>query len=62
MSKNDRYMVNHSNGWAVVKPNAERAGSVQGTQREAEKQAKEIVRDLGKRGPHSEPARALGRP
>lgn len=47
MPKNDRYVVKHEEGWAVKKPGAERASSVHGTQREAEKRAKEIVANLG---------------
>ncbi|MGH9890744.1 MAG: DUF2188 domain-containing protein [bacterium] len=47
MSKKDRYVVNHPDGWAVKKPDAERASGVFGTQREAERRAKEIVGNLG---------------
>jgi hypothetical protein len=47
MAKNDRYVVKHEDGWAVKKPGAERASSVQDTQREAERQAKETVSNLG---------------
>ncbi len=47
MSKNRRFVVNHPDGWAVKKPNAERASSVHSTQREAETRAKEIVENLG---------------
>lgn len=47
MSRKDRYVVNHPDGWAVKKPGAERASGVFGTQREAEQRAKEIVGNLG---------------
>lgn len=45
--KNDRHVVKHPDGWAVKKPNADRASDVKPTQREAEARAKEIVRNLG---------------
>jgi len=45
--KNDRYVVNHPDGWAVKKPHAERASGVYPTQREAEREAKQIVTNLG---------------
>ena len=47
MPRNERYVVNHPDGWAVKKPGADRASAVFGTQREAEKRAKKIVRNLG---------------
>ncbi|HLG38742.1 MAG TPA: DUF2188 domain-containing protein [Chitinophagaceae bacterium] len=47
MSKNDRYVVKHPDGWAVKKPGAERSSDVLDTQREAEQRAKEIVGNLG---------------
>ena len=47
MRKNDRYVVKHEEGWAVKRPGADRASSVHDTQREAERQAKEIVGNLG---------------
>lgn len=47
MAKNDRYVVNHPDGWAVKGPGAERASGVYGTQAEAEAAAKEIVGNLG---------------
>ena len=47
MSKNDRYVVKHPNGWAVKKPGAKRASDVRGMQREAEQRAKKIVGNLG---------------
>jgi hypothetical protein len=47
MSSNDRYIVNHPDGWAVKKAHAERASDVCPTQREAELRAKEIVANLG---------------
>ena len=47
MSKNDRYVTKHSKGWSVQSPGGKRASSVHGTQREAEKAAKDIVRNHG---------------
>lgn len=47
MATNRRFVVQHEEGWAVKKPNAERASAVLPTQREAESRAKEIVRNLG---------------
>ena len=47
MPRNERYVVNHPDGWAVKKRGAGRSSAVFGTQREAEKRAKEIVRNLG---------------
>ena len=47
MAKNDRYVVNHPDGWAIKKPGANRASEVLPTQREAEQRAKEIVGNLG---------------
>lgn len=47
MAKNDRYVVKHPDGWAVKKPAADRASTVQPTQRAAEQRAKEIVSNLG---------------
>lgn len=47
MSKNDRYVVNHGDDWAVKKGNAERASGVFDTQREAEQYAKQIVGNQG---------------
>ena len=47
MAKNDRYVVKHEEGWAVKKAGAERASSVHDTQREAERAAKDTVRNLG---------------
>lgn len=44
---NDRYVVNHEDGWAVKKAGAERASSIHDTQKEAEKRAKQIVENLG---------------
>ncbi|MDX9973786.1 MAG: DUF2188 domain-containing protein [FCB group bacterium] len=47
MSKNDRYVVKHPDGWAVKAGGAERASSVHNTQKEAEEAAKTIVGNLG---------------
>lgn len=47
MSKNDRYVTKHPDGWAVKKPGAGRASSVHGTQKEAESRAKTVVGNLG---------------
>lgn len=47
MPKNDRYVTKHDDGWAVKKPNAERASNVYSTQKQAETRAKEIVSNLG---------------
>ena len=44
---NDRYVVKHDDGWAVKKPGADHASSVHDTQREAERAAKDTVRNLG---------------
>lgn len=43
MSKNDRYVVKHPDGWAVTGPGSKRPSSIERTQREAEARAKEIV-------------------
>lgn len=47
MAKNDRFVVRHGDGWAVKKGGAERASSVHRTQVDAERAAKETVRNLG---------------
>jgi hypothetical protein len=47
MPKNDRYVVRHGDDWAVKKPGVERASSIHSTQAEAERAAKETVRNLG---------------
>lgn len=47
MSKNDRYVVNHSDGWAVRAPKAERASGIFETQSQAERAAKQIVQNNG---------------
>lgn len=47
MSKNDRFVVRHPDGWAVKKPGAERASSVHDRQSDAERAAKKTVSDLG---------------
>ena len=45
-NKNDRYVVNHPDGWAV-KGAGKKASGVYDTQSEAEKHAKDIVSNLG---------------
>jgi hypothetical protein len=47
MSKNDRYVVKHGSDWAVKAGHAQRASGVYDTQREAERAAKDIVRNHG---------------
>ena len=47
MSKNDRYVVKHPDGWAVKKGGAKRASGVFDTQAEAEREAKKIVSNEG---------------
>ena len=47
MSRKDRYVVRHGDDWAVKKGGADRASSVHRTQSEAERAAKETVRNLG---------------
>ena len=47
MPKNDRYVLKHPVGWAVNRPHADRPSNVYSTQTEAEKRAKEIVKNLG---------------
>jgi len=47
MSKNDRYVTKHPDGWAVKSPGSEKASSVHPTRKEAETRAKEIVGNLG---------------
>lgn len=47
MGKNDRFVVNHPEGWAIKKPGAQRASDILPTQGEAEQRAKEIVSNLG---------------
>ena len=47
MTKNDRYVTRHPEGWAVRKGGADRASSVHDTQKAAEHQAKDTVRNLG---------------
>lgn len=47
MSKNDRFVVKHPEGWAVKGPGADRASSVHHTQAKAEAVAKQIVHNAG---------------
>lgn len=46
-NNNDRYVVNHSDGWAIRGANRDRASGVFDTQREAIERAKEIVSNRG---------------
>lgn len=47
MSENDRFVVRREEGWAVVKPHADRASVITDTQAEAQDRAREIVGNLG---------------
>ena len=47
MSKNDRYVVKHGEGWAVKRAGVQTPESVHGKQIEAECSAKKSVRTLG---------------
>jgi hypothetical protein len=47
MKENNRFVVNHKDGWAVKKAGADRASSVHRTQQEAEREAKNTVANLG---------------
>lgn len=47
MSKNNRHVVKHPDGWAVKAPGAQRASHVESTQGAAVSRAKEIVGRLG---------------
>lgn len=47
MSKNDRYVVKHGNGWAVKQSGVSTPASVHRKQAVAEKAAKATVKDLG---------------
>ena len=44
---NVRFVTTHPEGWAVKAPNASRATGIHRTQREAEIEAKRIVKNLG---------------
>lgn len=46
-NSNDRFVVNHPDGWAVRGSHADRASDVFDTQRDAIDRAREIVRNLG---------------
>ncbi|MBK9585889.1 MAG: DUF2188 domain-containing protein [Alphaproteobacteria bacterium] len=46
MGKNDRYVVKHPDGWAV-KGAGQKASGVFDKQSDAEKSAKDVVRNLG---------------
>lgn len=43
----NRYVTTHPRGWVVKAPGSERASSVHSTQRDAERAAKQTVRNLG---------------
>jgi hypothetical protein len=47
MSKNDRYVVKHGTGWAVKEGGVSTPDSVHRKQANAERAAKDTVRDLG---------------
>ena len=47
MADNDRYVVKHSDGWAVKAPRAGRASGVFDRQSDAIDRAKDIVGNLG---------------
>lgn len=47
MTKNERFVTKHPDGWAVKAPRSQRSSSIHRTQREAEQRAKEIVGNLG---------------
>jgi uncharacterized protein DUF2188 len=47
MSRNDRFVVRHPEGWAVKKAGAGRASSVHNRQSDAEQAAKRTVEALG---------------
>ncbi len=47
MSKEQRWVVQDGDGWAVKKPGAERVSSRHDTQREANERAAEILTNLG---------------
>ena len=47
MPKNDRFVVKHSDGWAVKKAGADRASSIHQRQSDAERAAKQAVENLG---------------
>lgn len=47
MTKNDRFVVRHPDGWAVKKAGADRASSIHDRQSDAERAAKHTVSDLG---------------
>ena len=47
MNRNELYVIKHPRGWAVKGPHSQRAISVHSTQWEAERRAKEMVRNSG---------------
>ena len=47
MPKNDRFVVRHGSDWAVKKGGVEKPEGIYGTQRDAERAAKETVRENG---------------
>ena len=46
-TSNDRYVVKHQDGWAVKAAHAKRASSTHPTKKQAEKAAKETVKNNG---------------
>ena len=47
MSRNQRHVVHHDDGWAVKAPNADRASAVLPTQQDAIDRARDILRNDG---------------
>ncbi len=45
--QNDRFVVNHPDGWAIKGPKSDRASCIFDTQRDAIDRAKDIVSNLG---------------
>ena len=47
MAENDRFVVNHPNGWAVIGPGHDRPSSVHATQAGAIEKARGLIQSLG---------------
>lgn len=47
MSRNERHVVPRDDGWAVVKPDSERASAVVNTQKQAIDRARDILKNDG---------------